>query len=102
MALPQLTDEQRRAALKKATEVREKRAKLSKDLKSGKLTVVSVLGRADDPVVGRMKVSRLLASLPGLGKVRSQQIMSDLGIDQSRRIAGLGSRQKEALTQKLS
>lgn len=102
MALPQLTDEQRKAALKKATETREKRAELSRQLKAGKIKANDLIKKSDDPIVGRMKVSRLIESLPGFGKVRSKQIMEELGIDSSRRVGGLGSRQKEALQQRLA
>jgi transposase len=102
MALPQLTDEQRKAALKKATETREKRAELSRQLKAGKVKAADLIKKSDDPIIGRMKVSRLIESLPGLGKVRSKQIMEELGIDPSRRVGGLGSRQREALQQRLS
>lgn len=102
MALPRLTEEQRRAALKKATETREKRAELSRKLKAGQVAAKDVLNKSDDPIVARMKVTRLIASLPGYGKVRSRQIMEELGIDSSRRIGGLGSRQKEALQKRLA
>ena len=37
-----------------------------------------------------MKVSALLESLPGVGKVRAKQIMERLDIAESRRIRGLG------------
>lgn len=102
MALPQLTDEQRKAALKKATETREKRAELSRRLKAGDVSANEVIDKAEDPIVGRMKVTRLIESLPGFGKVRSKQIMEELAIDPSRRIGGLGSRQKEALQKRLA
>lgn len=101
MALPKLTDEQRKAALKKATESREKRAELKRKLKAGQITAKDVLKKTDDPIISRMKVSSLLESLPGFGKVRSQKIMEELGIDQSRRIGGLGTRQRDALNSKL-
>jgi len=101
LPLPILTDEQRRAALKKATESREKRAELKRQLKSGDANPVKVLNETDNPIVTRMKVSSLLEALPGYGKVRSEKIMEELGIDKSRRIGGLGSRQREALTSRL-
>lgn len=101
MALPKLTDEQRKAALKKATESREKRAELKRKLKAGQVSAIEVLKNQEDPIINRMKVSSLLESLPGFGKVRSQKIMEELGIDQSRRIGGLGSRQRDALTSRL-
>ena len=50
-----------------------------------------------DEVVGKMKVSALLESMPGVGKVRAKQIMERLGIAESRRVRGLGANQRSAL-----
>ena len=68
MALPNLSPEQRAAALKKAAEARQKRAALRADIKAGKMSFADVMRKADDPIVARMKVSTLLESLPGFGK----------------------------------
>ena len=46
---------------------------------------------------GKMKVSALLESMPGVGKVRAKQIMERLGIAESRRVRGLGANQRSAL-----
>ena len=98
MALPQLTDEQRAAALEKAAAARRVRAELKERLKRGGTTLKDVLAAADaDEVVGKMKVSALLESLPGVGKVRAAQIMERLEIATSRRLRGLGDRQRKAL-----
>ena len=96
MPLPVLTEEQRRQALEKAAEARRKRAELKGQLKSGKLTLRDVLSRQDD-TVGKMKVSTVLESLPGVGKVRARKIMEKLDISASRRIRGLGAKQRDAL-----
>ena len=53
-------------------------------------------GQTDD-IVGKMKVSALLESLPGVGKVRAKQIMERLGIAESRRVRGLGANQRTNL-----
>jgi hypothetical protein len=97
MALPKLSLEEKRRALKKAQEVRSKRAKIRQSLKAGKTTVREVLSNAKDPVVARMRVVYLLESLPRIGKVKTKKIMNDIGIDETRRIQGLGNRQKKAL-----
>jgi len=101
MALPNLSDADRTAALKKAAEARQKRAALRTDIKSGKLTFAAVMKKADDPIVARMKVSTLLESLPGFGKAKAAKIMSDLEISDSRRVQGLGARQREMLMERL-
>ena len=57
MAIPQLSPEDRQAALEKAKAARIKRAQVRDDLKAGKLTLAQVVDMKDDPVIGRMKVS---------------------------------------------
>jgi signal recognition particle GTPase len=98
VALPPLTPDQRAAALEKAAQARKDRAEIKTNLKRGTVTLTDVLnqGQTDD-TVGKMKVSALLESLPGVGKVRAQQIMERLSIAESRRIRGLGAKQRAAL-----
>ena len=99
---PPLTEEQRREALKKAAEARRKRAELKEQLKSGRTTLRELLDRTDDGVVGKMKVSTVLESLPGVGRVRARKLMERLDISESRRMRGLGAKQKEALLTEFS
>ena len=101
MALPDLTDEQRQAALKKAAEARQKRAELRAKIKSGDMSFADVMAQSADPIVARMKVSTLLESLPGYGKAKAAKIMEELSISESRRVQGLGARQREALMERL-
>ena len=101
MALPDLTDEQRQAALKKAAEARQKRAELRAKIKSGDMSFADVMAQSDDPIVARMKVSTLLESLPGYGKAKAAKIMELVDITESRRVQGLGARQREALMERL-
>ncbi len=100
MALPKLSLEEKRKALKKAQEVRSKRAKIRQNLKKGKTTLREVLNNINDDVVAKMRVVYLLESLPRIGKVKTRKIMSDIGIDETRRIQGLGNRQKQALIER--
>jgi hypothetical protein len=97
MALPNLSDEERRAALKKAAEARQARAELKKNLKSGSVTLKELLNKSDDPIVGRMKVGNLLESLPGVGKARAGKKMEELDISPTRRVQGLGANQRANL-----
>jgi hypothetical protein len=101
MALPNLSDADRAAALKKAAEARQKRAELRTKLKSGETSFADVMNAADDPIVGRMKVSTLLESLPGFGKAKAMKLMAELEISESRRVQGLGARQREQLMARL-
>ena len=101
MALPKLSLEEKRRALKKAQEVRSKRAKIRQNLKKGKTTIREVLNNINDDVVAKMRVVYLLESLSRIGKVKTKKIMNDIGIDETRRIQGLGNRQKQALIERL-
>ena len=101
MAIPQLTPEERQAALEKAKAARIKRAKVREDLKSGKITLKQVLAKKDDEVIGRMRVSTIIETMPGYGKAKVQKVMTELKIADSRRLRGLGARQEEALLKRL-
>lgn len=101
MALPKLTDEQRKAALEKAAKSRRARAELCADLKKGKKNVADVLNATGDDIAMRLKVQRLIESLPGYGKARAAKLMDELGISPSRRVQGLGARQREDLLERL-
>jgi hypothetical protein len=101
MAVPELTPEERQQALEKAKAARIKRAQVREDLKNGTLTLKDVLAMKDDPIVGRMKASTLIETLPGYGKAKAEKIMKELDIAESRRLKGLGERQQKALLERL-
>ncbi|NMB39522.1 MAG: integration host factor [Firmicutes bacterium] len=101
MALPQLTAAEKRKALKKAQEMRSKRAALRSKLKSGSVSLEEVLNNSDDEVIARMRVAYLIESLPQVGKVTSKKIMEEIGINENRRVQGLGKRQRRALLERL-
>jgi len=103
MAVPESTPEQRAAALEKAAAARRVRAELKALLKTGSLTLPKLFQRADeDELVAGMKVYSLVASLPGVGKVKAGRIMKEIGIADNRRIRGLNDRQRQALLDQLS
>ena len=98
MPLPPLTAEQRQAALAKAADARRARAEVKGKLKHSGASLAEVLSMGEtDEVIGKMKVSAVLEAMPGVGKVRAQQIMERLEISPSRRVRGLGVKQREAL-----
>lgn len=100
MALPQLSAEDRKKALEKAAAARHARAELRENVKAGKVTLAEVLS-SEDPIAKRLKVSTLIESLPGYGKARAAKLMEELGISESRRVQGLGVRQREELLNRL-
>jgi DNA uptake protein ComE-like DNA-binding protein len=97
---PQLTPEQRSAALAKAAEARAARAEIKARLKMGSMSLADALA-SDDGNVGKLKVVSLLESLPGVGKVKARRIMSDIEIADNRRVQGLGAQQKSKLLELL-
>ena len=95
---PQLSPDQRQAALEKAAAARRQRAELKEKLKMGSTSLRELLDSADtDDVIGKMKVVAVLESLPGVGKVRARRLMEQLNISDTRRVRGLGSQQRDAL-----
>lgn len=98
MPLQPLTEEQRAAAREKAKQARVTRAEIKDAVKNKKITIAEVLKRAEtDEAVARLKVTDLLTSLPGVGEVRTENILNDLNIAASRRLRGLGIHQRRAL-----
>jgi signal recognition particle GTPase len=95
---PQLTEEQRTAALAKAAEARRARAELKEKLKMGSLTLKELLDQVEgDDIIGKMKVVAVLESLPGVGKVKARRCMEEIGISETRRVRGLGDQQRASL-----
>lgn len=98
MTPPALTAEQRSAALAKAGEVRRARSELLASVRDGRQTIPSVLDRAeDDEVIRRTRVAQLIKAVPGVGSVRAAAVLREAGIDEGRRVGGLGDRQRRAL-----
>jgi transposase len=103
VALPQLTPEQRADALAKAATARRDRAAVKSRLKNSQGSLKDVVAEGkDNDVVGKMKVSALLESMPGVGRVRARQIMEEVGISESRRVRGLGTNQTRALLERFN
>ncbi len=103
MKPPELSQEQRAAALARAAEARRVRAETKELLKTGTLSFAELLKRADeDELIGGIKVASLLAAMPGTGKVKAKRLMEKYEIADNRRIRGLGERQRAALLAEFS
>ena len=77
---------------------RSQEAEVKNRLKNSGASIVDVLHEGQrNEVIGKMRVVDLLQSMPGLGKVRARQMMERLGIAESRRVRGLGTKQLAAL-----
>ncbi|MDR1082389.1 MAG: integration host factor, partial [Coriobacteriales bacterium] len=80
---------------------RSARAALRAKVKSGELSFAKVLAKAGDPIVDKIKVITLVESLPGYGKAKAAKLLADLDISDTRRVKGLGEKQKAALLERL-
>lgn len=103
MGPPSRSAEQRAADLAKAAAARRTRAQVKERLKRGGLSLSEVLssGESDD-MIGNLRVAEVVASMPGVGKIRAQQVMQRLGIAPNRRLRGLGGKQRAALEREFS
>ena len=101
-SVPERSDAQRAAALEAALAARVERSRLRAELKARRLSGSDVVEGADDNRLwAGLKVTWLLESLPGVGQIRAERLLTNLGIAPSRRIQGLGSRQRTALITEL-
>ena len=95
---PKLDPAQRELALERAKQARRSRADVKEQIKTGKLKVLQVIELAStNDAIAKMRISELLESIPGIGKVRATSILSRLEISGSRRIQGLGVLQLQRL-----
>ena len=100
MALPDMPREDRARALEQAKAARTRRAELLREVSSGARTVAEV---ADgDACYERIKVIALIKAVPGYGDVLARRLMEEIGIAESRRLRGLGYKQRAALLEHFS
>lgn len=96
--LPEMTEEQRAAALKRAGEARRLRAEMKHLLKTGSLSFADVLDRADEEdLIAGTKIKAVIVSMPHMGKIGTIRLMEEIGIAENRTIRGLGTNQRKAL-----
>lgn len=96
--LPEMTPEQRAAALERAALARRTRAEIKALLKTGSLTFTDVLQRADeDDLVAGTKVKAIVGSMPGMGKITTIRLLEEIGIAENRTLRGLTTRQTKEL-----
>lgn len=97
---PELTIGQRSLYLEASRQARAERAAYRARLKRGEVTLADALSDRSELVL-RMPVRQLLRSLPGVGPSRADALMAEVGIARSRRVRGLGPRQREELLGRL-
>ena len=88
--------DQRMEALKRANDVRVRRAKLKKDLKDGRIQIQAILERAAG-VRRTAKVIDILMAVPKFGRVKAARFLNTCRISQSKTVGGLSERQRTEL-----
>ncbi len=88
--------DQRMEALKRANDIRVKRARLKKDLKDGRVRVDSILRNTPD-YVETAKVFDILMAVPKFGRVKATRYLNQARISQSKTVGGLSERQRNEL-----
>lgn len=101
--LPEMTDEQRAAALERAGLARRTRAEIKALLQTGSLTFSDVLDRAaEDDLVAGTRAKAIIQSMPGMGKITTIRLMEEIGIAENRTLRGLTPRQTKELLDRFS
>ena len=93
------------AQSKRAVALRQARAQLKKDIKSGKRHPLEVFDQGVDrenQVVKGLRVDWFLRSLPGWGETKAQRFLADLDINPRLTLGGLRVRQQVAFRRKLA
>ncbi len=83
-------------ALKRANEIRVRRAQLKKDLKDGRAEVEAILRDPPD-YVETAKVFDILMAVPKFGRVKAARFLNQCRISQSKTVGGLSDRQRAEL-----
>lgn len=83
-------------ALKRANDIRVRRARLKKDLKDGCVRIEDVLVNPPD-YVGTAKVFDILMAVPKFGRVKAARFLNQCRISQSKTVGGLSERQRAEL-----
>ncbi|HVM18069.1 MAG TPA: integration host factor, actinobacterial type [Gaiellaceae bacterium] len=88
--------DQRMEALKRANDIRVRRAQLKKDLKDGRVRVETILSNPPE-YVETAKVFDILMAVPKFGRVKAARFLNQCRISQSKTVGGLSERQRAEL-----
>lgn len=93
---PERSLNQRMDALARANQIRTRRAQLKRDLKSGRLSIQTLLLNPPE-YVETAKVFDMLVAVPKYGRVKVNKILAHCRISPSKTIGGLSERQRSEL-----
>src|SRR6266581_212186 len=84
--------DQRMEALKRANDIRVRRARLKKDLKDGRVQIEQILSNPPE-YVSTAKVFDMLMAVPKFGRVKAARFLNMCRISQSKTVGGLSDGQ---------
>ena len=93
---PERSLTQRMEALKRANDIRTRRANLKRDLKAGRVHIHGLLLDPPD-YLETAKVFDLLLAVPKYGRVKVNRILTQCRISPSKTVGGLSERQRGEL-----
>ena len=97
---PERSLDQRMEALRRANEIRSRRAELTQELKSGRAAITDIIAAPPDYVL-TAKVFDMLMAVPKYGKVKATRFLNHCRISQGKTIGGLSDRQRSELLELL-
>ena len=93
---PERSLTQRMEALRRANDIRTRRAQLKRDLKGSRVSIHQLL--LDPPAyVETAKVFDMLLAVPKYGRVKANKVLTQCRISPSKTIGGLSERQRSEL-----
>jgi hypothetical protein len=95
-AAPERSLVQRMDALKRANDIRSRRAQLKRDLKAGRTSIHDLLLRPPG-YLETAKVFDMMLAVPKYGRVKVDKVLKQCRISPSKTIGGLSERQRSEL-----
>src|SRR3990170_2543909 len=89
---PKRSLNQRMEALRRANDIRVRRAQLKRDLKLGRIQIEEIL-RGPPDYVSTAKVLDMLMAVPKIGRVKAENYLRHCRISPSKTVGGLSERQ---------
>jgi len=93
---PERSLDQRMDALRRANDIRTARAKLKKDLKAGRVSILELLESPPEYIL-TAKVFDLLLAVPKYGRVKANRVLNQCRISPAKTVGGLSERQRKEM-----
>jgi hypothetical protein len=88
--------ERRASALRRANNVRRRRAEVKQELRAGKVTIFELLADSPDFLM-TARLGEILGACPGYGRVRVERLLRRCHVSSLKTVGELTARQRELL-----